>query len=82
MLLLCSFVPVLFLASLVYKVLLSAKDSMLLYELKITINIEIHLAINRMCWANCSKSGEALYRKYKKSAKQTVSIALEYSEAH
>lgn len=43
------YVMVLFLVSVIYKVFLSVKDSMLLYELKMVIYIDIHLAINTMC---------------------------------
>lgn len=49
------FVMILLLASVIYKVLLSVKDSMLLYELKMVIYIETNLTVKRMCWANCSR---------------------------
>lgn len=46
---------VLFLVSVIYEVFLSVKDLMLLYELKMVIYIDIHLAIDIMCGSNCSR---------------------------
>jgi len=81
------FATTLSLASVIYKVLLLVKYSMFLYELKMVVHIEIHLAINRMCWLNCSRCLKVgnhcpVNTPGKQSAKQTASIHLGYSEAH
>lgn len=81
------FVMILLLASVIYKVILSVKDSMLLYELKMDIYIEINLAVKRMCGANCSRCLKVgkhcpVHTLGKNSLKQTAPTALGHSETH